>query len=94
MKSKEEIQRTWEAAWFNPLAESESLTFETIANIKAELRKEVYWIVTLPAGLDLFGQLDIRINKIQNLMNANDGSAASFDVYYSYRKQFFEWAIV
>lgn len=93
MKSKQEIQRRWDLDWFTPLAETESLSFEARTGIKVELRKEVFWIATLPLELDLQSQIQIRIDKIQTLMNANDGSANSFDVYYSYRKQFFEWCL-
>jgi hypothetical protein len=92
MKSKEEIQRTWDTAWFTPLAESELLTFEQQVPIKVELRKEVFWVVTLSPDVDLVLTLIQRSNKISALMAAHDGSASSFDPYYQYRQQFFDWA--
>jgi len=94
MKSKEEIQRNWESLWFNPLADSESLTFEQRANIKTQLRKEVFWIVTLPNELSLEDTINIRLTKIQTILDANDGDASAFDIYYSYRQQFFSWCLV
>lgn len=94
MKNKVEIQRTWESDWFNPLAESESLSFESATQIKVELRKEVFWLVTLPADVDMGEALSIRSGKIQAIMDANDGSASSFDVFYVYRKAFFEWVLI
>ena len=94
MKTKTEIQRTWDTAWFTPLADSQSLTFDVRSLIKAELRKEVFWVVTLTTDFDLLTCLNIRIDKIQALMDANDGSAASFYAFYDYRKAFFEWCAI
>lgn len=94
MKTKIEIQRNWDIEWFTPLADLEDLSFETRTQIKNEIRKEVQWLVTLPPEIDLGDSLSIRAGKIQAIMDANDGTAASFDVFFQYRKAFFEWAMV
>jgi hypothetical protein len=93
MKTREEIQRNWETSWFTPLADSQSLSFEQRANIKTELRKEVFWVATLPGEVDLQEVLNIRLTKIQTILDANDGDASAFDVYYQYRQQFFTWCL-
>lgn len=94
MKTREEIQRTWDTEWFTPIADGLSLSSDARAEIRQALRKEIFWLATLNQEVDLQEILSIRITKIQTIMDANDGSAASFDVFYSYRKQFFEWAAI
>jgi hypothetical protein len=94
MKTRQDIQRDWDSLWFTPLADAELLSFEARSNIKAEIRKEVFWIATLPGELNLSDILNIRLDKIQSILDANDGDASAFDVYYVYRQLFFSWCLV
>jgi hypothetical protein len=93
MKTREHIQRRWDLDWFTPLADLQALSFSERTNIKKDLRAEIFWVVT-SSNFDLEAAMVIRANKIQTLMDANDGTAASFDPIYMYRKQFFEWCLL
>jgi len=89
-KDKVFIQRFWIPEFFQPLAVSGSLDATTQANIKVEIYKEVEWVLRNPNFED---DTVIRLDKIQDLLTANEDDITVFDQYYVYRRLFFEWIL-
>ena len=84
------VQRNWRQGYFDPLAEAEALDAETQANIRYALGKEIEWMIRIPDPHQL---IQLRRDKIDQLVTAHGVDAVGFDPYYIYRRGLYDYAL-
>lgn len=88
MRSKIEIQRAW-PAWFADRVETYLITGDTRTKLMQSLAQEVSWLIGVVE--DVEAHVQHRLDKIQSLLDAHDGTMASFDEFWDHRQAFLIW---